>query len=69
MNGVHMNPQTVRLPGAVPLRAEALRRFRDAAAPLLANLDPPSTEAPPPPPVAATGPGTAADVQAKPWVN
>ena len=70
MNGVHMNPQTVRLPGALPLRAEALRGFRDAAAPLLANLDPPSaTEAPPAPPVAATGPGTAADVRAKPWVN
>jgi len=69
MNGVHMNPQTVRLPGALPLRAESLAGFRDAAAPLLANLDPPSTEAPPAPPVAATRPGTDADVRSKPWDN
>ena len=69
MNGVHMNPQTVRLPGALPLRAESLPAFRDAAAPLLANLDPPSTEAPPAPPVAATRPGTDADVRSKPWDN
>jgi murein DD-endopeptidase MepM/ murein hydrolase activator NlpD len=57
MNGVHKNPQTVRLPGALPLPAEILRRFRDAAAPLLGKLDPPSTEAPAAPPVAATRPG------------
>ncbi len=37
-NGVHRNPQTVQLPGAEPLRAEALQRFRDAAAPLIAGL-------------------------------
>lgn len=38
MNGMHMNPQTVRLPGAEPLRAEVFERFRAAAAPLLASL-------------------------------
>jgi murein DD-endopeptidase MepM/ murein hydrolase activator NlpD len=81
MNGVHMNPQTVRLPGALPLRADSLGRFRDAAAPLLGSLDPPATQAPaappvaatqaPPaaPPVAATRPSPGADVRSKPWVN
>jgi murein DD-endopeptidase MepM/ murein hydrolase activator NlpD len=39
-NGVHRNPQTVQLPGAEPLRAEALKRFRDVAAPLIAGLSP-----------------------------
>ncbi|HMH88578.1 MAG TPA: peptidoglycan DD-metalloendopeptidase family protein, partial [Steroidobacteraceae bacterium] len=39
-NGVHRNPQTVQLPGAEPLRAEALQRFRDLAAPLIAALSP-----------------------------
>jgi murein DD-endopeptidase MepM/ murein hydrolase activator NlpD len=39
-NGVHRNPQTVQLPGAEPLRAEALQRFRDMAAPLIASLNP-----------------------------
>jgi murein DD-endopeptidase MepM/ murein hydrolase activator NlpD len=38
MNGVHMNPQTVRLPGAEPLRADALLKFRAAAVPLLGKL-------------------------------
>jgi murein DD-endopeptidase MepM/ murein hydrolase activator NlpD len=38
MDGVHMNPQTVRLPGAEALRDGALARFRTAAAPLLADL-------------------------------
>ncbi len=37
-NGVHRNPQTVQLPGAEPLRAQDLQRFRDMAAPLLADL-------------------------------
>jgi murein DD-endopeptidase MepM/ murein hydrolase activator NlpD len=40
MNGVHKNPQTVQLPGAEPLRAEALQRFRTMAAPLIAGLSP-----------------------------
>jgi murein DD-endopeptidase MepM/ murein hydrolase activator NlpD len=38
VNGVHKNPQTVQLPGAEPLRAEALQKFRGAVAPLLAGL-------------------------------
>jgi hypothetical protein len=41
VNGVHKNPQTVQLPGAEPLRAETLQKFRGAAAPLLADLSPP----------------------------
>jgi murein DD-endopeptidase MepM/ murein hydrolase activator NlpD len=40
VNGVHKNPQTVQLPGAEPLRAAALERFRGTAAPLLADLSP-----------------------------
>jgi murein DD-endopeptidase MepM/ murein hydrolase activator NlpD len=43
VNGVHKNPQTVQLPGAEPLRAETLHKFRGAAAPLLADLSPPQT--------------------------
>jgi murein DD-endopeptidase MepM/ murein hydrolase activator NlpD len=39
--GVHRNPQTVQLPGAEPLRAQDLQRFRDMAAPLLSSLSPP----------------------------
>jgi murein DD-endopeptidase MepM/ murein hydrolase activator NlpD len=39
MNGVHMNPQTVRLPGAEPLRADSMVKFRSAATPLLGNLN------------------------------
>lgn len=38
MNGVHMNPQTVRLPGAEPLRAAELASFKSSAAPLLSSL-------------------------------
>ena len=41
--GVHRNPQTVQLPGAEPLRAQDLQRFRAAAAPLLGALSPPTT--------------------------
>jgi murein DD-endopeptidase MepM/ murein hydrolase activator NlpD len=48
MNGVHKNPQTVQLPGAEPLRAEALQQFRAMAAPLIVGLSPPAA------PVAAT---------------
>jgi murein DD-endopeptidase MepM/ murein hydrolase activator NlpD len=39
-NGVHRNPQTVQLPGAEPLRAQDLQRFREMAAPLLSSLSP-----------------------------
>jgi murein DD-endopeptidase MepM/ murein hydrolase activator NlpD len=44
VNGVHKNPQTVQLPGAEALRADALQKFRGAVAPLLAGL---STRQPP----------------------
>jgi murein DD-endopeptidase MepM/ murein hydrolase activator NlpD len=40
VNGVHRNPQTVQLPGAEPLRADALEKFRSLTAPLLADLAP-----------------------------
>jgi murein DD-endopeptidase MepM/ murein hydrolase activator NlpD len=56
-NGVHRNPQTVQLPGADPLSADALNKFLAASAPLLATLSAsqqasavpqtPSTPAPP----------------------
>jgi murein DD-endopeptidase MepM/ murein hydrolase activator NlpD len=58
VNGVHRNPQTVQLPGAEPLRAQELERFRAMTAPLVADLAP----AQPPAPVsvaAATPPGNA----------
>jgi hypothetical protein len=54
VNGVHKNPQTVQLPGAEPLRAGTLQKFRGAAAQLLADLSPPQT------------PGSAAPVAAAP---
>jgi len=57
MNGVHMNPQTVRLPGAEPLRTASLSKFHSAAAPLLSSLSgPPVATAP----VAATLPAARA---------
>ena len=46
MHGVHMNPQTVRLPGAEPLPADSLAKFRSAAAPLLADLSATTTAEP-----------------------
>ncbi len=55
-NGVHRNPQTVQLPGAEPLRAQDLQRFREMAAPLLADLSPPQ----PPAAVAAVAPAPGA---------
>ena len=60
---------------ALPLLAESLGRFRDAAAPLLVSLDPPSTAAtatattPAAPPVAATRPGPVADARYRTSVN
>ena len=38
MNGVHMDPQTVKLPGADPLPADALAKFRAQTARYLADL-------------------------------
>jgi murein DD-endopeptidase MepM/ murein hydrolase activator NlpD len=43
MNGVHMNPQTVHLPGAEPLRPDSMAKFLTAAAPLLLGLSPTNT--------------------------
>ncbi len=45
INGVHRNPQTVQLPGAEPLRADALINFRRASALLLASLSAPQAPA------------------------
>jgi murein DD-endopeptidase MepM/ murein hydrolase activator NlpD len=64
-NGVHRNPQTVQLPGAEPLRAQDLQKFREMAAPLLADLSPPTQPATAvaaiaPPPGAASAPAAAA---------
>jgi len=42
MNGVHMNPQTVKLAGAEPLHAESMDKFRAATAALLTNLSTPA---------------------------
>ena len=52
INGVHRNPQTVQLPGAEPLRAAALEKFRSSTALLLAQLPQPAAAAP----TASTGP-------------
>jgi murein DD-endopeptidase MepM/ murein hydrolase activator NlpD len=40
VNGVHKDPQTVQLPGAEPLRADILQKFRALTAPLLNDLSP-----------------------------
>ncbi len=48
LNGVHMNPETVRLPGAEPLDAAALPRFASRTASLLTSLDPHPADPPPP---------------------
>jgi murein DD-endopeptidase MepM/ murein hydrolase activator NlpD len=42
MSGVHKNPQTVQLPGAEPLRAADLEKFRASSAPLIADLAAPA---------------------------
>lgn len=41
-NGVHMDPQKVRLAAAEPLQADALARFLSSAAPLLKSLSEPT---------------------------
>ncbi len=58
--GVHRNPQTVQLPGAEPLRAQDLQKFREASAPLLASLLSSRPANPVPAAVAAAMPGGAA---------
>ena len=57
LNGVHMNPQTVRLPGAEPLRAASLANFRSVTAKVLATLAGPASPAGP---VATARPDVAA---------
>jgi hypothetical protein len=44
MNGVHKDPQTVKLPGADPLRADAMDRFHAQTAPWLDALAAPQTQ-------------------------
>jgi murein DD-endopeptidase MepM/ murein hydrolase activator NlpD len=51
IDGVHKDPQPVRLPGAEPLRADALQQFRLATSSLLAQL--PQTTAAPASPLAS----------------
>ena len=43
VDGVHKDPQTVKLPGAEPLPPEAIARFRIETAPYLADLSSPQT--------------------------
>ncbi len=61
INGVHKDPETVRLAGAEPLQAESMMKFRSASAALVALLTTEPSTAPAlaaapaaPPPVAAT---------------
>ncbi len=46
VNGVHKNPQTVQLPGAEPLHAQTLQRFRQLTASLLDDLSLPQAARP-----------------------
>jgi murein DD-endopeptidase MepM/ murein hydrolase activator NlpD len=46
MNGVHKDPQTVKLSGAEPLRADALSKFSTDSAALLADLSSPQPQQP-----------------------
>jgi Peptidase family M23 len=66
MNGVHKNPQTVQLPGAEPLHADALQKFRLAAAPLIAGLSAPSSSSAPVAAAAALVPGQSPAANATP---
>jgi murein DD-endopeptidase MepM/ murein hydrolase activator NlpD len=66
VDGVHKNPETVHLPGAEPLRAEALQQFRLATAPLLAQLAPSAPESPRAPATPASGAGAPTAVAAAP---
>jgi len=57
--GVHRNPQTVQLPGAEPLRAQELQRFREVSAPLIAALSPPAATPAATPAAMPAGPAAA----------
>lgn len=67
VNGVHKNPQTVQLPGAEPLRAQALAEFHERTSGILAALSngngnpTPSGVAGGTPAVAAAAPGAAVE--------
>ncbi len=56
-NGVHRNPQTVKLPGAEALHGEALQRFLELAAPLMAGLQQPAPPSALPDPVGTASVG------------
>jgi murein DD-endopeptidase MepM/ murein hydrolase activator NlpD len=58
-NGVHLDPQTVPLPGAEPLQAAALQQFQRIAAPLLSTLSAPAGQSDAAAPVTAGVTGTA----------
>jgi len=60
-NGVHMDPQKVRLAGAEPLQGGELQRFLAAAAPMMAQLEPAPRAA-----VAAIGPRAPTNASASP---
>lgn len=71
-NGVHLDPQTVPLPGAEPLHAAALDAFRRTAAPLLGNLAAPqipTSRAPVTAGVASAAPPVVGDSPSKTSVN
>jgi murein DD-endopeptidase MepM/ murein hydrolase activator NlpD len=59
VNGVHQDPQTVHLPGAEPLHAEALEKFHHLAAARLADLAPQRAAPGATPVVAAAGAASA----------
>jgi len=61
-NGVHLDPQTVRLPGAEMLQGQSLADFHAAAGPLLAELSAPRER----PAAPRTSPATALNSGAKP---
>jgi murein DD-endopeptidase MepM/ murein hydrolase activator NlpD len=68
VDGVHKDPQTVHLPGAEPLHAEALQKFRHLTAPLLADLS--AQQAAAAPTAAAAAAATAATAAAAgPFAN
>lgn len=56
VNGVHKDPERVRLPAAEPLDARAQERFAAVAKPLLAQLDAARPVTPAPPSLATTVP-------------
>ncbi len=66
IDGVRKNPQTVRLPGAEPLRAAALQQFKLATAPLLSALEPTAPASPAGPAASPAAPTALAAAPAGP---